>query len=173
MDRIHAWRRRDNLRDGRRRSYPGPRRKPGLHRHLRFGYARRPAVGFHQNRGPERRHQGRDNQPAPPPLARGRRIYSAGDRRDGRMAIWRAILVRKVAVGRKISKSATSAEIIANALSHPNRRSEGRLEKTVIASPHANTADVRINGGPTRMVARSTPTAGSGSVSSICNRLRK
>jgi len=72
-----------------------------------------------------------------------------------------------------MSKSAISAEIIANALSHPNKRSEGRLEKTVIASPHANTADVRINGGPTRMVARSTPTAGSGSVSSICNRLRK
>jgi hypothetical protein len=42
-----------------------------------------------------------------------------------------------------------------------------------MARPQARTAEVRISGGPTRIVARSTPTAGSGSISSICKRFRK
>ena len=85
----------------------------------------------------------------------------------------RTILLRNMAIGRSMNRSANSAATIAKALSQPKIRSDGRLESTVIASPHASTADVRISGGPTRTVARSTPTAGSGSISSICRRLRK
>jgi len=99
--------------------------------------------------------------------------YSAEDCTGDRHDLWRATLLKYVAMGRNMNKSAISAAIIAKALSQPNRRSEGRLERTVMASPQASTADVKIKGGPTKMVARSTPTAGSGSISSICNRLRK
>ena len=49
------------------------------------------------------------------------------------------IVLKYMAVGRRMSMSATSAAIIASALSQPNSRSEGRLENTVIASPQANT----------------------------------
>ena len=66
-----------------------------------------------------------------------------------------------MAIGRSINRSAISAATMAKALSQPNSRSDGRLDSTVIASPQASTAEVRIKGGPTRMVARSTPTAGS------------
>ena len=53
----------------------------------------------------------------------------------------RAIRRRNIVVGRKIKRSATSAAIIAKALSHPNSRSDGRSEKTVTASPQASTTD--------------------------------
>ena len=86
----------------------------------------------------------------------------------------RAVRRRNIVVGRKINKSATRAAIIAKALSHPNSRNDGRLEKTVIASPQASTTDVRIRAGPTRTVARSIATAGSASGSSSSRtRLRK
>ena len=90
-----------------------------------------------------------------------------------RCDVLRTILLRNIAIGRNMNRSANSAAIMATALSQPKRRSDGRLDRTVIASPQASTADVKINGGPTRIVARSTPTAGSGSVSSICNLFRK
>ena len=82
-------------------------------------------------------------------------------------------MLRNMAIGRSMNMSARSAATIAKALSQPKSRKDGKLDSTVIASPHANTADVRISGGPTRIVARSTPTAGSGSISSICRRFRK
>jgi hypothetical protein len=63
-------------------------------------------------------------------------------------------------MGRKIRRSANSAAIVAKALSAPNMRNEGKLEKTVAASPQAKTTDVRIRAGPIRTVARSIPTAG-------------
>ena len=72
-----------------------------------------------------------------------------------------------------MNRSANSAATIAKALSQPNIRSDGKPDSTVMASPQARTADVRISGGPTRIVARSTPTAGSASTSSICRRFRK
>jgi hypothetical protein len=63
---------------------------------------------------------------------------------------------------------------MANALNQPNRRSDGRSENTVTIKPHASTTDVRISGGPTSTVARSTAMAGSSSGRSSCrNRLRK
>src|ERR1700684_610414 len=40
-------------------------------------------------------------------------------------------LIKNIAVGRRMNRSATSAAIIKNALSQPNRRSEGRSENTV------------------------------------------
>jgi hypothetical protein len=49
-----------------------------------------------------------------------------------------------------------SASIIASVLNHPNRRSEGRFEKTVTISPQDSTTDVKIRAGPIRTVARST-----------------
>lgn len=79
----------------------------------------------------------------------------------------RTTLLRKVAIGRNMNRSAIRAATIAKALSHPKSRNDGRLERTVIANPQARTAEVSISGGPTRIVARSTPTAGSASVSSI------
>src|SRR5258708_39622058 len=45
---------------------------------------------------------------------------------------------------------------MANPLSQPNRRSDGKSEKAVTIKPHASTTDVRINGGPTSTGARST-----------------
>ena len=50
---------------------------------------------------------------------------------------------------------------MAKALSQPNRRSIGRFEKAVTASPQASTIEVRISAGPTRIVARSTGFPGS------------
>ena len=41
-----------------------------------------------------------------------------------------------------------SAVSMANELSQPKSLSEGRSEKTVIASPQASTMEVKINGGP-------------------------
>ncbi len=61
---------------------------------------------------------------------------------------------RNITVGRRIRRSATSAESIEKALSQPKSRSEGRSEKTVTANPQANTTDVRMSAGPTRIVAR-------------------
>gem|GEM_PF-5675543 len=52
-------------------------------------------------------------------------------------------------VGRKISRSAVRAIIMANALSQPKRRRDGKSEKTVMARPQASTTEVRINAGPT------------------------
>ena len=46
--------------------------------------------------------------------------------------------------GRRMVRSATSASIIASVLSHPNRRNEGRSEKTVTMSPQDSTTDVKI-----------------------------
>ena len=144
---------RHNLRHGRRRSYPGSCREPQLLRELKSGDARQQPIGFdpkRRTRAPaSRAPRSACGAAARPPGFCSRKAYSAGDRLDRRKAIWRAILVRNVAVGRKMSRSATSAEIIAKALSHPNRRSDGRLEKTVIARPQASTAEVKINGGPT------------------------
>jgi len=77
-----------------------------------------------------------------------------------RPPIRRATLLSVIATGRRMNRSANSAAIIAKALSQPNMRSEGRAENTVIARPQASTADVRISGGPTSTVARSTPLPG-------------
>jgi hypothetical protein len=52
---------------------------------------------------------------------------------------------RNIAVGRRIRRSA----IIEKALSQPKRRSDGKLEKTVAASPHARITEVKITAGPT------------------------
>src|SRR5262249_57636003 len=81
---------------------------------------------------------------------------------------------RKVTVGRRIKKSATSAASIASALSHPNSRSDGRSENTVTARPHASTIEVTTSGGPICTVARSPPAFGSScGVSSKRRPLRK
>jgi hypothetical protein len=45
--------------------------------------------------------------------------------------IRRASLLKNVTVGRRINKSAANAASMANALSQPNRRSDGKSEKTV------------------------------------------
>src|ERR1700692_575865 len=74
---------------------------------------------------------------------------------------WRASLLKKVTVGRRIKRSAANAASMANALNQPNRRSDGRSENTVTARPHASTTEVRMRAGPTSTVARSTATAGS------------
>lgn len=66
----------------------------------------------------------------------------------------RTILLRNIAIGRSMNMSARSAATIAKALSQPKSRNDGRLDSTVIARPQASTADVRISGGPTRIVAR-------------------
>src|SRR5438477_11226429 len=58
-----------------------------------------------------------------------------------------------------MKRSATNAATIANALSQPNRRSDGSAENTVTTRPHANTTAVRISAGPTSTVARSSATA--------------
>ena len=63
---------------------------------------------------------------------------------------------RKVMTGRRMVRSATSANIIASVTSHPNSRNDGRLEKTVTTIPQASTIDVRISAGPIRTVARRT-----------------
>jgi hypothetical protein len=63
---------------------------------------------------------------------------------------------------------------MANALSQPKRRCDGRSENTVTANPHASTTKVRITAGPTSTVARSTATArSSAGLSSRRRRLRK
>src|SRR5271163_2803664 len=59
-----------------------------------------------------------------------------------------------------MNRSATSAETMANALSQPNRRSDGRSENTVTTRPQASTTVVRIKAGPTNTVARSTASSG-------------
>src|SRR3984893_265396 len=87
---------------------------------------------------------------------------------------WRASLLKKVTVGRRIKRSADNAASMANALNQPKRRSDGRSENTVTTRPQASTTEVRIKGGPTSTVARSTAMAGSWSGRSSCrNRLRK
>src|SRR6266571_819039 len=68
-------------------------------------------------------------------------------------------LIRNIAVGRKMKRSATNAATMENALSQPNRRNDGRSENTVTTRPQANTTVVRISAGPTSTVARSTATA--------------
>src|SRR5258706_141010 len=55
-----------------------------------------------------------------------------------------------------MKRSATRAATIEKALSQPNRRSDGRSEKTVTTRPQASTTVVRISAGPTSTVARST-----------------
>ena len=90
------------------------------------------------------------------------------------MLNFRAIWFTYIAVGRRISRSATSAAIIAKALSQPNSRSDGRSENTITASPQDSTTEVRISAGPTRMVACSTPMLGSSpGLLSSRRRLRK
>src|SRR5580658_3378903 len=73
-----------------------------------------------------------------------------------------------------MKRSAIRAEIIAKALSQPNRRSDGRSENTVTTRPQASTTVVRISAGPTSTVARSTASSGltPGELSSL-SRLRK
>ena len=63
---------------------------------------------------------------------------------------------RKVMTGRRMVRSATSANIMARVASPPNSRNDGRLEKTVTTIPQASTIDVRISAGPIRTVARRT-----------------
>ena len=73
-----------------------------------------------------------------------------------------------------MKRSATRAATIENALSQPNRRSDGSSENTVTTRPQASTTVVRISAGPTSTVARST--ASSGLMPGFCSsrsRLRK
>src|SRR5271168_2624670 len=73
-----------------------------------------------------------------------------------------------------MKRSATSAATIENALSQPNRRSEGKSENTVTTRPQAKTTVVRISAGPTSTVARSTAIAElTPGFRSSRNRLRK
>src|SRR5436309_11772000 len=83
-------------------------------------------------------------------------------------------VIRNIAVGRRIKRSATNAATIAKALSQPNRRSDGRSENTVTTRPQARTTVVRISAGPTNTVARSTATSElTPGVDSSRRRLRK
>ncbi|HYI29275.1 MAG TPA: hypothetical protein VD863_15660, partial [Bradyrhizobium sp.] len=56
-------------------------------------------------------------------------IVAAGWPRRARKR--RAIWFRNIAVGRRISMSAVKAASMANALSQPNRRNDGKSENTV------------------------------------------
>ena len=49
-------------------------------------------------------------------------------------------------MGRRINRSAANAASMANALNQPNRRSDGKSERTVTTNPQASTTDVRIKG---------------------------
>ena len=51
--------------------------------------------------------------------------------------IWRAGLLKNVA------KSAANVASLANALNQPNRRNDGKSEKTVTINSHASTTEVR------------------------------
>jgi len=83
-------------------------------------------------------------------------------------------LIRNIAVGRRMKRSATSAATIEKALSQPNRRSDGRSENTVTTRPQASTTVVRISAGPTSTVARSTASSGvTPGLDSSLSRLRK
>ena len=87
------------------------------------------------------------------------RAYFAGFPCPGAPRIFSERLIRNIAVGRRMKRSATSAATIEKALSQPNRRSDGRSENTVTTRPQASTTVVRISAGPTSTVARSTASA--------------
>ena len=65
-------------------------------------------------------------------------------RRSGGIGLFVPLLPKRnssVTTGRRMNRSAIKAVSIARALSQPKRRSVGRFENTVIASPQARTTD--------------------------------
>ena len=55
--------------------------------------------------------------------------------------MWRTTLLRNIAIGRSMNMSASSAATIAKALSHPNSRSEGRLDEDDVVGGDRRSAE--------------------------------